>query len=322
MQWPCDRRCLFDIPGPSLRESWARSAELIAALREELSSAGIIDDVRTLYVCGSIGRMEAVASSDCDLVVVLCEDRRRSDSTIMDRVFDCVERIGCQRPKPRGIFGSPTSFEELLDPNTAGVVDEDLAVFGKRIQALLDGQPVAHPEQFESLQRAILQRYADAPVADPTAFKLGWLVDDLIRYWRSLCSRTRWLSHHDQPQWRALNVKLRHSRMLLCAGLYHLLAEAVTSPDPVSHVNELLRLVPLERVGRELGEGRSPEAATLDDYEVFMGAMSRGLVDVVRDDESFARLIANGASMSQTLGERFANRFGGQVAAGLFGEIR
>ncbi|MFK7821388.1 MAG: hypothetical protein AB8G99_21915, partial [Planctomycetaceae bacterium] len=226
--WPVDRPCPFD-GFLELESCWSRSKGLIAALRTEFSKAGLNERVRTIYVSGSIGRMEAVATSDCDLVVVLNDEELASGSSIMSTVFDCVERVGCQRPKAAGIFGFPTSFEELLDPKTAGVVDEDLGVFGKRIQALLDSQPLVHPQEFESLQPSILKRYASAPIADPGAFQLRWLVDDLIRYWRSLCARTRWLSHDNQRHWRALNVKVRHSRMLLCAGLYHLLVEVVDS---------------------------------------------------------------------------------------------
>jgi hypothetical protein len=266
--------------------------------------------------------MEAVASSDCDLVVVLHDDDREAGSSIMSTVFDCVEQVGCQRPKAAGIFGFPTSFEELLDPKTAGVVDEDLGVFGKRIQALLDSQPLVHAGEFESLQTQILQRYASAPVADPNAFQLSWLIDDLIRYWRSLCARTRWLSRDNESQWRALNVKVRHSRMLLCAGLYHLLVEVMDSAEPATELAELLRLVPLERVNRTTGVGYSADQEVLCGYEVFMDAMSRGLIETVGDDDVFASLIANGATLSQRLGQRFVTRFGSRVATGLFGEMR
>lgn len=302
MNWPGNRNYPFKHTTPNLRACWTRSRDLLRRLRQEMSAAGITPAVRTVYVSGSLGRMEAVAGSDCDVVVVLTEaDRSNRQSDIMDSVFDCISRTGFQRPKHGGIFGSPTSFEELLDPSTTGKIDEDLSVFGKRIQALLDSQPLLHSEEFESLQQAILERYASAPVADPNAFALEWLEDDLIRYWRSLCARARWLEHDDQPTWRMLNVKLRHSRRLLCAGLFRLLLQVRGSADPIHDLMDLLKLVPLERL---TNDDDIPESDNLiAAYDYFMAAMSKGLTAVVRDRRAFDKLIANGAALSRIIGK-------------------
>ena len=315
MNWAYQRTNPFDDGTPALRDCWDRSATLIAKLKTEFEQAGIVDRVRTVYVAGSLGRMEAVPSSDCDIVVVLSESDRASNQAkqVVDAVFDCVSRTGFQRPKTEGIFGSATSFEQLLDDATAGQVDEDLAVFGKRIQALLDSQPLVHDDEFASLQQLILKRYASAPRADPDAFELGWLMDDLIRYWRSLCSRTRWLCHDQTIQWRALNVKVRHSRMLLCAGLSYLLWDVAGAGNVVEQLSDRLKLVPLERV-------RCSEVTA--EYETFMAAMTSDLKKQVSDADTFAQLIANGAKMSEAVGQRLAERFGTQVAATLFGELR
>lgn len=317
MLWPAERPCPFDKTTPSLQSAWQRSAKLIASLRAMLTDIGIPDRVRTVYVSGSLGRMEAVETSDCDAVVVLSDDDRLDASEVMETVFDCVEAVGFQRPKVGGIFGSPTSFEQLLDPTTAGKVNEDQSVFGKRIQALLDSQPLIHADEFGSLQDAILTRYASAPQADPSAFKLGWLIDDVIRYWRSLSVRTRWFCHDDTIAWRAVNVKLRHSRMLLCAGLFRVLQACATSGTSEAELLQHLRLVPAERFAPSplfLADG-------LPRYDVFMNAMQTGLKDIVRDQARFEQLIDNGARLSKIVGQCLQDEFGNQMATGLFGEL-
>lgn len=288
-------------------------------LRQELRSAGVADNIRTAYVCGSVGRMECVTSSDCDAAIVLTEEVRASPAAeeIMDTVFECIERTGFGRPKRDGIFGSPTSFEQLLDASTAGQVDEDLAVFGLRIQALLDGQPLLHAGEFESLQRAILGRYASAPRVRSDAFCLDWLMDDLVRYWRSLCARTRWLQHDEPVPWRCLNVKLRHSRLLMCVGLFDLLLHVVDSRSPVDEVARLLRLTPLERI-LKVSRPRDIEAR----YEAFVGWMNQGLSSVVESEGAFADCIANGALMSRAIGIELAQSNGARMQAALFGELR
>ena len=320
MKWPAERSCPFDDRTPNLRACWGRSRGLLSALRDRLVTAGVAERVRTVYVSGSLGRMEVVGTSDCDAVVVLTEEDRLEPGDVMDVVFDCVEAVGFQRPKPAGIFGSPTSFEQLLDPSTAGKVDEDQGVFGKRIQALLDSQSLLHAGEFEQLQSAILERYVSAPRADKSAFEYGWLLDDLIRYWRSLCARTRWFCHDDMVQWRAVNVKLRHSRMLLCAGLFRLLYVAATVG---CELRDELKLVPAERVFPDVGTGEAlllREDALLR-YDAFMGAMQENLKDVVRDDSRFAQLIDNGATLSRLVGQCLQVEFGDRVANGLFGEL-
>ena len=320
MNWPADRSCPFDeSSSPHIAKCWERSRGLMTRLRDELCLAGVDKIVRSVYVSGSLGRMEAVETSDCDLVVVLSEADRAAGGDVIETVFDCIERTGFQRPKRGGIFGSATSFEELLDDATAGKVDEDLGVFGKRIQALLDSQPLLHPDEFEALQLAILTRYACAPVADAGAFPLGWLVDDLVRYWRSLCARTRWLCHDDVIQWRCLNVKLRHSRMLLCAGLFRLLLDVRSSNDPVRDLLPQLRKVPLERAART-ASGWSDDVAS--GYEVFITAMSNGLAAVLRDDHSFDNLISNGVAFADAIGQACSKQYGDAMVGGWFGELR
>ena len=318
MRWPAERTCPFDATTPTLRACWRRSAKQIGELQTHFAAADLTDRVRTIFVSGSLGRMELVQSSDCDIVVVLSEQDRVSQTgdEIVSAVFDCVANTGFQRPKLQGIFGSATSFEQLLDPTTAGKIDEDMNVFGKRIQSLLDSQPLVHADEFETLQLAILKRYASAPVADPRAFEMGWLVDDLVRYWRSLCARTRWIVRDNETQWRALNVKLRHSRMLLCAGLLHLLWHVSESGSPVGDLVDLLRLVPLERV-----ELATNAVGVAEQYEVFMNAMSAGLSDVVQDQAAFSDLIANGSAISEALGTNFVNQYGTKAGVGWFGEL-
>ncbi len=320
MNWPAERSCPFDESStPHIAKCWERSRELMIRLRRELCSAGVDKIVRSVYVSGSLGRLEAVETSDCDLVVVLPEAERAAGCDVIETVFDCIARTGFQRPKRGGIFGSPTSFEELLDDATAGKVDEDLGVFGRRIQALLDSQPLVHTEEFEALQLAILTRYASAPIADAGAFRLGWLVDDLVRYWRSLCARTRWLCHEDVVQWRCLNVKLRHSRMLLCAGLFRLLLDVRSSDDPVRALLPQLKKVPLERV-ESTGSLGSDELVRF--YEVFMAAMSSGLPDALRDDRSFDNLISNGVAFADAIGQVCSKQHGEAMFGGWFGELR
>ncbi len=321
LAWPLNRECPWGEAGlPAMSRAWQRSKRWLERVQHELAASPVAADLRCAYVCGSLGRMEAVPSSDCDLVVVLpdqvCHSRRAG--RIMQEVCDCVSRSGLARPKADGVFSTPTSVSELLDLKTAGQVDEQPAVFGKRIQALLDSQPVLAADEFIALQSGILNRYLQAPRVDEGVSRLAWLADDLFRYWRSLASRTRWLEHSSETTWRVTNVKLRHSRMLMCAGLYVLLLQHRQDETASGELLQKLRQVPAERVAAEFSE----PAALLSGYEQFLESMESGLVQVVESDEAFARLIASGTALSELVSRQILGSSSPAAAPSLFGDLR
>lgn len=201
---------------------------------------------------GSLGRMEQLRRSDADLIVLLddaiCPDCKQARDMV-GTIWNSLKPLRLTKPRPTGIYATPTSRRQLCDADTLGKIDEDPSIFGKRMQLLLDSQPVIGDNAFHQLQAAIVSRYSIDETERNNRVTWRFLINDLIRYFRSLSVHYQWASRDDSARWRLRNVKLRFSRLLLYSGLLFLLAESSThQSDPVAWLVSRLRLTPLERI--------------------------------------------------------------------------
>ncbi|MEO1997369.1 MAG: hypothetical protein ABGZ17_19095, partial [Planctomycetaceae bacterium] len=191
---------------------------------------------------------------------------------------------GLQPPKANGIYASPTSVAALWNPDSIGQVDESMDVFGKRIQLILEGQPVYADAACERLLQRMLDRYSGQPLPHPSVGsddtkQWSYLMNDLIRYFRSLCIRTQWL--RDPVKWMVLNTKLRHSRLLSYAALLLLLGESsCVQADKVEWLAARTRLTPMERIACVFFEHAAVEQFTrfAQCYDTFLASMDAGIL--------------------------------------------
>ncbi len=233
-----------------LHGAWALAQKTFSDLQNNLTDA-LHPAVRTVILSGSIGRMEQLHNSDCDLMVILEEDTLKDTKLATDAfqsVWRTVSSMDLGQPESDGIFSTPTSQAELCDESTLGHIDEDLSVFGKRFQLLLDSQPVIGDRAFDELLNAILMRYAKGDVSRGETREWMFLLNDLVRYFRSLSIRYQWY-YLDRPDyWRLVNLKFKHSRFIIYAGLLLLLGECSRHQDKFAWLAERLRLTALERI--------------------------------------------------------------------------
>ncbi len=111
---------------------------------------------------------------------------------------------------------------------------------------LLDAQPVYGDESYAEILTSVLERFAD-----PSAGRGEWvyLLNELIRYFRSMCVSAQWEHREAGGAWRVRNGKLRHSRLLNYVGLLVCLGEASgRGVRDIAWLHERLKLTPLERV--------------------------------------------------------------------------
>jgi hypothetical protein len=286
--FPADRKSLIE-PLPSvLAESWQRSRETHSLLRGVFLEKPLPECVETLYVCGSLGRMEQIPSSDCDLVIVTANDILPKSELAQDlygEIWDRLESLAMIRPKSNGIFSETVTWNQLVNPSHRGQVDEDQFVYGKRIQLLLDSQPIFQVDRFQELQRAVLNRYLREPESNNPSQWLGLLIE-IIRYWKALGGRSLWLDDRSLGEWRYINVKFRHSRNLLIFGLILLVGEAsAQTGDSREWLMQRLPLTPLERVC--LFAESENQSQILDSYNLFLSQMSSvEIVKILRDDSN------------------------------------
>jgi hypothetical protein len=222
--------------------------------------------------------MEQLPASDCDLMIIL-EGSALEDSELANEAYrstwDSVSAMGLGLPESDGIFSTPSSQAELCEPATLGHIDEDMYVFGKRFQLLLDSQPAIGDQAFEELLHAILMRYAKGDVSRGESREWMFLLNDHIRYFRSLCIRYQWY-YLDMPgYWRVINLKFKHSRFINYAGLLLLIGECSRHQNKIEWLFEALRLTALERIAHVFETYDDEGFETIaGHYNEFLTAMS------------------------------------------------
>jgi hypothetical protein len=330
--WSSDRPTTLSLAHfPTLSSVYEHSREQIIALRRCLADLARTDPrVLAVAVSGSLGRMEALPHSDADLIVILADDvppgRDREQAT--EAVWTALQPLGLPRPKTSGIFARPTTPSELTDPSTIGKVADDVAIFGKRMQMLLDVQPLYGQEPYAKFLDAVLRRYADD----------DWLYlrNDLMRYYRSLCVQEQWTFGERGGGWFVRDIKTRHSRVLLYAGLLLLLGESgKETGDRLAWLSAHLRLTPLERIAAVYAANADPHfenvAASYERFLTMMGnpdvraalsaAAPAGPEDIRKAPQVYVDLRANAESLATEL-VRFLlarrDEWGQQFFRGLF----
>ena len=236
---------------PVLQRAWQDTQQILAqavALLKRALPAGV---VRTVAVSGSLGRMEKTAKSDLDLIVIVPDRVSTGDEVVQaacEKVYDALRPLGLAAPRTDGIFAEPCSLETLCDPFRRGTIAEEPEVFGKRMQWLLDCQPIYGFREYEELLDSVLDWYAvEVPTTDRNA-PAGYLINDLVRYFRAICVDCQWRGREDGARWRLRNLKLVHTRLVACGALLLSLGEVTRVECQGDWLRKQLRCTPLERL--------------------------------------------------------------------------
>lgn len=238
----------------TLQNNWNKSKKLINKIRDCLRQAELHSRVETVAAAGSIGRMEASPDvSDADLIIVLSnetdlksQEAEEAYESVWRALKECLPNL--EEPYSKGVFAKPTNQDQLLG-SEIGEKTEEVHVFSKRLLLLLETQPVYENENYTKLINAVVERYAKKYVEYDSTKEWTFLLNDLIRYFRSLCVNYQWGFENEAGKWPLRNIKLRHSRLIMYGGLLMLLGEASKEREnKVSWLQEKLKMTPLERL--------------------------------------------------------------------------
>jgi hypothetical protein len=154
-----------------------------------------------------------------------------------------------------------------------GVIADDKNIFGKRMQVLLDAKPIYGEDNFRKLVQDLLERYAAGFLIYDQQKEWVYLLNDLIRYFRSYCAWHQFdLSNDPIDSWHMRNTKLRNSRIPMFAAMILLLGEcSKEKKDKIGWLREHLLLTPMQRIEKvyQLNDDDSFNIL-LDAYEIFM----------------------------------------------------
>lgn len=272
-----------------LREAWGYSVGVLKEVRSHVKS-GMINDVATIIVAGSVGRMEAGSHSDFDYFVIARNNKissRDDEKRIGDAIWKKLKNLDLVPPDENGIFRRVVTQSVLCDHKAYGNLDYARHVFGLRIQLLTDCQPVYAEEEFIELQREIIRWYCE-PGRSPLAFSpLQYLLSDLKRYYHSYSVWHQYrFDKTYNDSWLMRQVKMNHSRLTSYLSLVVCLIElSVQGGDHGEQsldengfiealVNDLM-LTPVERLVHRWPAGLDIELMEyLDHYNWVTGVIS------------------------------------------------
>jgi hypothetical protein len=281
-----------------LDERKRQSLEGLRDVRSSLeqSSAWVETHRVAIYVTGSFGRLEARYPSGSDLDVFLLyapgdEPRDRDlPRLVWFRLIAAVITTAADLKFPEfsrdGEFLNAHNVKRVGQQLGSRHEDADNG-FTARLLLMLESQYLLNENLYDELLLETVGFYYGDFATNREGFRPHALVNDILRYWRTLClnyeyNRNRRRSATDEPvaqtQFRASsaldNLKLRYSRLALCFSMIAVLA---SEPDGITsdRVCALCGLVPAERwtvAADRDPSGRAEEVVDhlLADYEQFL----------------------------------------------------
>lgn len=239
-----------------LADRYSKSEARIAEVREAFAGYDLIKGHPLAIFCaGSLARMEIGAKSDLDLFVTA--DGVRDPGLVGKRLFQISLFSEMIRINERLRFPSFSndgeylniSFMDDLTSRTGSRLDDSENLFTTRMLLILEGRFVANETVYQKHRRDILDLYYRD--RDKTiSFKPIFLLNDLLRYWRTMCLNYEERRHEPNQPFRKKNVNLKFSRMLTVFGT--VLPLVARPADSVSTVEDLCKQTPLERLATGL----------------------------------------------------------------------
>lgn len=178
--------------------------------------------------------------------------------------------------------------------------DDSENLFTARILLLLESQPITNEDLYNKAIKDVASHYyRDGKGRDD--FRPLFLLNDLLRYWRTLCLNYEEFRNQQDRPWLKKNLNLKFSRKLtIFSTVTYLLAGKANNQNGFE---EGCRITPIERLASALDSIEDPDLLdgfkeTLNDYEGFLLAKENSLHD------------GHGTPRERTKLTDAANRFG------------
>jgi hypothetical protein len=307
-------------------------AQVRKAAADRLSPI-VKDEPLAIYVTGSFGRLEArfPRGSDLDLFFLYGPESRSPKARLSQLTWFELAGALIQIGRELG-FEDFSRDGAFLQSHNVWHIGRELGSqhedsengFTARLLLLLESRYVLNEHLYERFMEETIGFYYGDYASNQGTFRPTFLINDILRYWRTLClnyehKRSRKRSqddpHDERAAWRANsaldNLKLRFSRLSTCYSMVIALAAEPTPVEP-ERVLELCRTAPTDRwsiaaewaSGPNRAEARSKVQEILDLYEHFL--------ELIADEDMLRQRLTSHAEREST--RRKAAEFGQVVS--------
>jgi hypothetical protein len=219
---PYDDLCKeFELSFPAIDKARAQSDEKLAEMRSALDAVGLKFDETTvsLVVFGSMARCEWTSGSDVDWTLLVDGPADPQHFQLATDIRTALVGRRFVEPGGTGTFGELASGHDLVH-HIGGVEDTNVNMT-RRLLLLLESRAVVNEQVRLRVLRAVLNRYIVCgrgvrEDGDPRFRVPRFLLNDVVRYWRTICvdyAAKKW--EQDDKKWALRNAKLRVSRKLI-----------------------------------------------------------------------------------------------------------
>jgi predicted nucleotidyltransferase len=214
-------------------------------------------------VNGSYARREATNGSDLDLFY-LSTTSTPLDKSVTDGFDKIVSEMGFKLPSAGGVFSKALSADDMLK-NIGGMEDTNESIT-RRLLLMLEGEWLYNQAEFSSLLHKLVSRYVNNQI--PNEKICLYLLNDIIRYWRTICVDYEYKITEDKKPRGVRLIKLRFSRlMLIFAGILSV-AEThnLSATEKREKLLQLLVLPGVDRVTLVVGSTADNALAHYDEF--------------------------------------------------------
>jgi hypothetical protein len=203
---------VLDSDAPNRRRVANTKTRRLAALQQIAADKLFTDPALTVFVAGSMGRSEMGVRSDLDLFLVSLKNCDELQQRALIASLDSLNGSLGYAPFSNRRYVKVYELGDLLR-NTGSPQDDTENCFTARMLLLLESRVLANQETYlQVLDQVLSQYFRDE--RGKASYRPLFLINDVLRYWRTLCLNYEELRHdRDRPWWKK-NINLKFSRML------------------------------------------------------------------------------------------------------------
>lgn len=268
-----------------LQERSLYSQELLGKVRDKLQTySSCTSSDLCIYAAGSLARHETGRISDLDLFFIGYRPDKSAKGRSISRMHEIQvfadlirlnDELGLQPFSGDGQYLKIHELADIID-GTGSSEDDSENLFTTRLLLLLESKAIAGQAVYDQAVEQVLEMYfRDGRGRE--GFRPLFLLNDILRYWRTLClNYERDRSQPGKPWWkRNLNLKFPRKLTVFSTILAIIATRLATSDE----FKPIAAMTPMERMAFALDEIGDPSlekgfASVLDDYEDFLAAKS------------------------------------------------